>query len=398
MLLSDPHGQLDAALSAEALDLPESGIIEIMKYGWNREGLIRLWVGEGHMPTPDLIVAETARSMAAGETFYTENRGIPEVRDALARYHERLFGGGFDPEMFYITGSGMQSIQIAVRAVATKGDEVVLPSPAWPNFPAAVRSVGAVPVEVTLDFDPGGWRLDLDRFFDAVTERTTALFVITPGNPTGWVMRQEEMAEIMAFARRRGLWLIADEVYTRFWYGDGPVPSFWREVQPGDRVLFTNTFSKNWAMTGWRVGWLAAAPELGQRIENLVQYSTSGVAKFMQRGCVKGLNEGEEFIALQVAQAREGREIVGEVLAGSNRVRYAPPDGAFYALFGIEGESDSRALAFRLIDEIGVGVAPGSAFGPGGEGFVRICFQRDPDQLREAMGRLAEWLVKEERQ
>jgi aspartate/methionine/tyrosine aminotransferase len=392
-LLSDPRRRLETALSPEALDLPESGILEVMKYGWDRPDLIRLWVGEGHLPTPDFIVAEASRAMAAGETFYTENRGIPELRAALARFHERLHGGRFEPEMFYVTGSGMQSIQIAVRAVASKGDEVVMPSPAWPNFPAAVRSHGAVPVEVTLDFHPDGWRLDLDRFFDAVTERTRALFVITPGNPTGWVMRQEEMAEIVAFARKRNLWLIADEVYARFWYGEGPVPSFWHEVEPGDKVLFTNTFSKNWAMTGWRVGWIAAAPELGQRVENLIQYNTSGVAKFMQRGCVVALDEGEDFIRMQVDQAKLGRRIVGEALAASNRVRYAPPEGAFYALFGVEGEPVSRDLAFRMIDEIGVGVAPGSAFGPGGEGFVRVCFQRDPVQLGEAMGRIADWLA-----
>ncbi|VAV99948.1 Aspartate aminotransferase [hydrothermal vent metagenome] len=391
-LLTDPAQRLQTALSAEARALPESGIVEVVKYGAGRPGLIPLWVGEGHLPTPDFIVAEAARSMAAGETFYTEQRGLAELRHALAKFHQRQFGGRFDPEMFHVTGSGMQAIQMAVRAVATKGDEIVLPSPAWPNFPAAVRAQGAVPVEVPIDFGDKGWQLDIARLFDAVGPRTKAIFIISPGNPTGWVMSQEEMAEVIAFARARDLWLIADEVYSRFYFGDGPSPSFWHEVEPGDKILFTNTFSKNWAMTGWRVGWIAAAPELGQVIENMIQYSTSGVAKFMQRACVTALEEGEAFIAAQVAQAIQGRQIVSEALSSSNRLRYASPDGGFYGFFGIAGEPHSRSLAFRLIDEIGIGVAPGSAFGPGGEGFVRICFQRDPAQLQDAMDRIAQWL------
>jgi len=391
-LLSDPGRQLAPALSPEARALPDSGIIDVIKYGAGRANLVPLWVGEGDLPTPEFITAEAARSLAAGETFYTDQRGIPELREALAQFHQRQFGGKFDADMFLVTGSGMQSIQIAIRAVASKGDEIVLPSPTWPNFPAAVISQGAVPVEVPIGYAQNGWKLDIGRLFDAVGPKTRAIFVISPGNPTGMVISQSEMAQIIDFTRRHDLWLITDEVYSRFFYGDGPVPSFWHEVEPGDKVLFTNTFSKNWAMTGWRVGWIAAPPELGQTLENIIHYNTSGVAKFMQRACVVALEEGEDFIAAQVAQAKAGRQIVGEALAGSNRVRYAPPDGAFYGLFGVDTEPDSRTLAFRLIDEIGIGAVPGSAFGPGGEGFVRICFQRNPAQLTDAMGRIADWL------
>lgn len=390
-LLSDPQNRLLNSLSEEAQSLPESGIIDAIKYGYGRKGLIPLWVGEGHLPTPEFITAEAARSMAAGETFYSEQRGIPEVREALAAYHRRLFGGEFSADMFCLTGSGMQSIQMAVRAVASKGEEIVMPSPTWPNFPAAVQSHGAIPVEVPLTFAPDGWKLDLNQYFDAVTPKTKALFLISPGNPTGWVMSQEQMAEVMAFARERDLWVISDEVYSKFYFGEGSVPSFWHETQPGDKILFTNTFSKNWAMTGWRVGWIATAPEIGQTMENLIQYNTSGVAKFFHRACVVALEQGDEFIAQQVAQAEQGRDIVGKALSVSNKVKYAAPEGSFYAFFGIEGEDNSRELTFRLIDEAGVGLAPGSAFGPGGEGFLRICFQRDPAQLQDAMDRIANW-------
>ena len=166
-------------------------------------------------------------------------------------------------------------------------------------------------------------------------------------------------------------------------------PSYLDVMEPEDRILFVNTFSKNWAMTGWRMGWIMAHPSLGQTLENLIQYSTSGVAQFMQRAGVVALEQGEAFVAQQVARARAGRDIVADALAATGRCRFAPPQGAFYLLFAIEGEGDTRAAAKRLIDEAGVGLAPGTAFGAGGEDFLRLCFARDAGQLRIAADALA---------
>jgi aspartate/methionine/tyrosine aminotransferase len=195
--------------------------------------------------------------------------------------------------------------------------------------------------------------------------------------------------ELLALARRHGLWIIADETYSRFWYEAGlRAPSFYDVMAPDDRVLFVNTFSKNWAMTGWRMGWIAAHPSLGQTIENLIQYSTSGVAQFMQRAGVVAIDQGEDFIVQQVARARASRDAVCGVLAASGRCRFAVPSGAFYLLFAVEGETDTRRLAFRLIDEASVGLAPGTAFGPGGEAFLRLCFARDPQRMAEAAERI----------
>jgi aspartate/methionine/tyrosine aminotransferase len=185
------------------------------------------------------------------------------------------------------------------------------------------------------------------------------------------------------------LWIIADETYARFWYNEGPrAPSFYDIMAADDRVLFVNTFSKNWAMTGWRIGWIAAHPALGQHVENLIQYATSGVAQFMQRAAVVALDRGDEFIAYQVARARASRDVACEVLARNGRCTFAVPSGAFYLLFAVDGETDSRRLAFRLIDEAAVGLAPGSAFGPGGEGFLRLCFARAPEQVADAADRI----------
>src|SRR5262245_23430110 len=380
-----------ARLRRAARDAPESGIVEAMDYGRRRGGVMGLWAGEGDLSTPAFISDAAARALAAGETFYTWQRGIPELREALARYHTRVYGRTFAAEEFFVTGSGMQAIQIALAMTAGDSDEVIIPTPTWPNAAAATGVIGARPVAVPMSFGNDGWTLDLDRLAAAITARTRALVVVSPSNPTGWTASRDELAALIALARRHGLWIIADETYARFWYGDGErAPSFYDVMAADDRVLFVNTFSKNWAMTGWRVGWIAAHPALGQTIENLIQYSTSGVAQFMQRAAVVAIENGEPFVAHQVARTRASRDVVCGVLARSGRCTFALPEGAFYLLFAVDGVADTRRLAFRLIDEAAVGLAPGSAFGPGGEGFLRLCFARDPAQVASAVERIVE--------
>ena len=388
----EAQNSLIAALRDEARLSPDSGIIEIANYAWGRSDVIPLFAGEGDLPTPQFICDAASRSLAAGETFYTWQRGIPELRQALADYHQRHFGRPFTSERFFVTGSGMQAIQIAVSCVAGKGDEVVIPSPAWPNMAAALSVAGAVPVAVPLVLEADRWTLDLDQLFNAVTPASKAIFINSPANPTGWTATEDEIRTVLDFARRQGLWVIADEVYSRFVYDRTRAPSFYDFIEESDRVIFVNTFSKNWAMTGWRIGWISAPPELGQIIENLIQYSTSGVATFMQRAAITALTEGEEFADQQVARAAEGRDIICDALAGSNRVRFARPEGAFYLLFSVDGESDTARLALRLVDEAGIAMAPGTAFGPGGEPYLRICFARKAEDMREVASRLTNWL------
>ncbi|GIK79589.1 MAG: pyridoxal phosphate-dependent aminotransferase [Pseudorhodoplanes sp.] len=392
--MSETVTPLVAALRADARQAPESGIVEAMNYGRRRGGVMGLWAGEGDLPTPAFIAEEAARALAAGETFYTWQRGHPKLRQALADYHVRLYGQPFDPEQFYVTGSGMQAIQIAVAMTTGAGTEMIVPTPAWPNAAAACGVAGARPVCVPMTFGNDGWSLDLERLSAAVTPRTRALFVVSPSNPTGWTATPQELTALLSLARKHGLWIVADETYARFWYGEGPrAPSFFDIVDPEDRIIFVNTFSKNWAMTGWRMGWIAVHPSLGQVVENLIQYSTSGVAQFMQRAGIVALERGDAFIAQQVARARASRDIICEALTRTGRCRFAPPMGAFYVFFKVDGETDTRRLVFRLIDEAQVGLAPGSAFGPGGEEFVRLCFARDPAQIRDAGERIARVLA-----
>jgi len=385
----------EASIRREALDAPESGIVEVMNHGRDREGLIPLWVGEGDLPTPAFIGEAATRSLAAGETFYTWQRGIPELRAALARYITRLYGHAVSPERFFVTGSGMMALQTAVRMLSGNGDEVIVPTPAWPNFMAAVGIAGARAVPLPMQLEAHGWLLDLDSLAAAVTPATRVLVINSPSNPTGWTATKDELKAILALARRHNLWIVADEIYGRFVYGGAPrAPSFRDVMEDGDRIIFVQTFSKNWAMTGWRMGWIEADPALGTVIENLIQYSTSGVAAFMQRAGVTALDHGESFVAHQVERARHGRDIVCRGLAATGTARFAEPAGAFYLFFAVDGVADTRRFAMRIVDEAAVGLAPGTAFGPGGERYLRLCFARKADDLEEAMRRLSTVLAR----
>ncbi len=382
------------SLSPRALAAPESGIVEVVNYARGRDGLLPLWVGEGDLPTPDFINRAAMAALAAGETFYTWQRGIPELRQALSDYYARHFGVSLPPEHFYVTGSGMQAIQLSVQAITSPGDEMIYLTPAWPNIAAALEIAGARCVGVPLQFEGGKWTLDLERLEAAATPRTKGLFINTPSNPTGWTATRKDLSDILALARRHGLWIMADEIYARYHYAGGRAPSFLDVREPDDRILFVNSFSKNWSMTGWRVGWIVAPPETGQVMENLVQYSTSGVAQFMQKGAVAALNEGDDFVRSNIEKATRSRDILCDALIATNRVETLKPDGALYAFLKIDGVTDSRQAALYIVDKTGVGLAPGTAFGKGGELFLRACFLRDPAQVADAAGRLSDYILR----
>jgi aspartate/methionine/tyrosine aminotransferase len=382
------------SLSPRAVSAPESGIVEVVNYARGRDGLLPLWVGEGDLPTPDFISRAAMDALAAGETFYTWQRGIPQLRDALSDYYARHFGISLPAEHFYVTGSGMQAIQIAVQALTSPDDELVYLTPAWPNIAAALEIAGARSVGVELQFEGGKWAVDLNRIEAAITPKTRALFINTPSNPTGWTATKRDLADILELARKNDLWIMADEIYARYFYAGTRAPSFLEIMVPGDKVIFVNSFSKNWSMTGWRVGWIVAPPETGQVLENLIQYSTSGVAQFMQKGAVAALNEGDGFVEANIRKAALSRDILCDALIATNRVETLKPDGALYAFLKIDGVTDSRKAALDIVDKTGVGLAPGTAFGAGGELFLRACFLRDPLQVEAAADKLCDYILK----
>ncbi|MEE8270694.1 MAG: pyridoxal phosphate-dependent aminotransferase [Alphaproteobacteria bacterium] len=382
------HGLLGSVRPAIA-DLPESGIVELVNHGREKPGLAQLWIGEGDLPTPGFIADAAVQALRDGHTFYTHQRGIPPLRQGIADYLSRVYGVAVDGERVFVTVGGMQAIKLSMQALVGEGDEVAIVSPVWPNIYAAVEIMGGVVRPVPLALSGEGWRLDLDRLFEACGSRTRAIFINSPGNPTGWMMSRDDMVRVRDFARARGLWIVSDEVYGRLTYERDRAPSFLEIMAPDERLIVVNTFSKNWSMTGWRVGWVVASAELGQVYENLVQFNTSGTATFLQYGALAAIRDGEPVVQALRERCRAGRDIVCDALATLLRVRYQRPSGSFYLFFSVDGEPDSRALAFRLVDEANVGLAPGSAFGPGGQGYLRLCFAASHDLLERAMERLA---------
>jgi aspartate aminotransferase len=295
-------------------------------------------------------------------------------------------------ERIQITASGMTAVSVALAATVRAGDRVVLHSPSWPNVGNAARLRGAQVDELALTALPeGGFRMDFDRL-DTMLQGARAFILNTPNNPTGWTATRDELATILDIARRRRVWLISDEVYSRLIYdGAAAAPSLLDIAEPDDRVIVCNSFSKTWVMTGWRLGWLVVPEGTRDAITELVEVTHSGVAPFIQHAGLAAVHDTDAVERFR-AHCATGRALTGDALSGLNGVRHVPPDGAFYAFVGVEGLSDSLALAKRLVTEHRVAVAPGVAFGEAGEGYLRICFAQSAERIERAMGRLRDGL------
>lgn len=381
--------RLRAPIRPEIESLEESRIAEVWKLGFEIPDVIGLWVGEGDLPTPAFICDAATEALRRGETFYTHKRGIPELRQALVDYHRTLYGVTLADDRIAITSSGMNAMMLAMESLVGAGDNAICVTPVWSNIFATIQIMGAAVRHQPLDPTPTGWRLDLDRLFATCDERTRVIYIASPGNPTGWVMPRAQQQALLDFARRRGIWIVADEVYARLVYDGTPAaPSFLSLIEPDDAVVIVNSFSKAWAMTGWRIGWMIMPPRLTHAVDKLIEFNTSGAQPFLQRGCVAAVTQGEPFVAEMVARYRAGRELVLQRLGGMSRVRIVRPEAAFYVMFGVDGMGDGVAFAKRLVHEARVGLAPGSAFGPGGEGHLRLCFASSCERLSQAMDRL----------
>lgn len=394
---SGPAGGSAAAAAAlpglreQVTGITSSQIRAIADLGEGLEGVIPLWFGEGDTATPEFIRAAAAESLARGETFYTPNRGIAPLRQAIADYLTGLHARPVALDRVTATLSGMNAIMLVLQTMVGPGDKVVIVGPLWPNVREAVRILGGEPVELPLHLDPGSGRfgLDLDRLLDACDARTRAIFVNSPGNPTGWVMPDQQVAALVQAARSRGLWLLADEVYSRLVYdGASHAPSFLDHAGPDDPVVVINSFSKAWSMTGWRLGWVVAPAAMGALLGKLMEYNVSCAPSFVQQGGIAALTRGEDYVAGLVARYGRARRLVVDALSQMRRVRVAQPEGAFYAFFSVEGEGDSVALAQRILRQTRVGLAPGLAFGDAGEAHLRLCFAASEALLNEAMERL----------
>ena len=375
--------------------LTASKIREVADANLGDPNVLAFWAGESDEPTPEFIRRAGIDSLAAGETFYSQNLGIPELRAALARYLTRL-RRPTAPEQVALTSAGVSALMLASQLLVEAGDRVVEVVPLWPNLQEIPKILGAHVTTVPLGFSREGWRLDLDRLLDALTPGTRALYVNSPNNPTGWTATRAAQRAILEHCRRHGIWIFADDAYERLCFEQptGVAPSFLDIAETQDRVLSANTFSKSWLMTGWRLGWLAVPASLTADLAKLIEYNTSCAPVFVQRAGVVALEHGEPVIARTLARLRTARDYLMNALAGIERVEAARPAGAMYAFMRIAGMRDSLEFCKRLVAEHGLGLAPGSAFGPEGEGYVRWCFAASEERLAEGVARLRRALAR----
>ncbi len=370
--------------------LPASKIREVANAGIGRDDVLAFWFGESDAVTPEPVRRAAADSLAAGETFYAHNLGLPELREALAAYTAALHpavGSG----RIAVTSSGVNALMLAMQLLLDPGDEAVAVVPLWPNLEAQAQIMGARLRRLALRPQQGRWRLDLDELRATVTPATRVLIVNAPNNPTGWTLTRAEQRAILEHCRHTGTWIVADEVYERLYYaGDAAAaPSFLDLAAAEDRLVVVHSFSKSFLMTGWRLGWMVVPQGELEALGKLIEFNTSCAPVFVQRGGLAALRLADQTVPALAAHLRGCRDTLAAALAGLPGIEAAAPDGGMYLFLRVAGQQDSLALARRLVRDHGLGLAPGAAFGPEGEGWLRWCFAaRDPQRLLAGVQRL----------
>lgn len=378
-------------------NLEASKIREVANAGMGRSDVLAFWFGESDEGTPEPVRQAAIDSIARGETFYSHNLGLPELREAIAAYASALHGP-VDAQRIAVTSGGVNALMIAVQALVEAGDEVVAVTPVWPNLTAQPTVLGAYVRCVPLRAQAGAWTLDLQALLNAVTPTTRLLIVNAPNNPTGWTLTRAEQQAILDHCRRTGTWILADEVYERLYYEatpNGCAPSFLDIAAPEDRLVVAQSFSKSFLMTGWRLGWLVLPPLSVDAVGKLIEFNTSCSSVFSQRAGLAALAHADEITPPLVAHLRRCRDTLLPLLGALPQVEVASPRGGMYAFFRLHGFDDSLDVARRLVAEAGLGLAPGNAFAPEAQGWLRWCFaSKDTARLEAGVQRLQHWLSK----
>ena len=375
-------------------ELASSMIRDVANAGMGNPDILRFWFGESDQPTPMFIRQAAIASLESGETFYSQNLGRPYLREAIAAYLSRLHERDIPPGRIAAVGSGVSALMIASQLVLSPGDRVVAVTPLWPNVVEIPRILGARVTRVPLAVADGRWSLDLERTLGALTPDTRLLIVNSPNNPTGWTIEDEAVDVLLAHCRRHGIWVLADDVYERLVYDPErrSAPSFLRRYEPGDRIISSNSFSKAWTMTGWRMGWLVAPETLMDDLAKLIEYNTSCILEPAQRAGAVAVAGGEAEIARLRSRLADSRRVLVDGLRRLPGVDVPDAGGAMYAFFRIAGHDDTLALARRLVREASLGLAPGAAFGPEGQGWLRWCHAVSVGAIEAGLERLERFL------
>jgi hypothetical protein len=386
-----------ASLAKSVQNVPHSRIRELADIAFGMTGVLRLYFGESNQPTPAAIKQAAVDALASGHTLYTENAGTLSLRQALAAEYLRLQNVELDARReIVVTASGVQALNVAIRCVLDPGDEAIVLTPAWPNGASNIAMANARVIEVAQPLCGDRYEIDWDGLEAAVSARTRLLLYTSPSNPLGWVATEADQKRLLDFCRKHNLWLLADEVYDRLWYETErlgtPVPSILRLATRDDGVIVVHSFSKTYCMTGWRLGWLVARADLAAKATQLNEFIISCAAGFTQKAAESALKSGDGEVAAMLTRLRHQRDFCMEALSGMRGVTVPRPEGAFYVFPRIAGLTDSFDFCKRLLIETKVGIAPGVAFGKGGEGSVRICYAADMSVLEPAMERLRGFL------
>jgi len=382
-------------LSRPAVQQLQSSLIrDVANAAMGRTDVLPFWFGESDQPTPQFIRDAAIASISSGETFYSQNLGRPYFREAVASYLSTLHGTPIDVNRIAAVGSGVSGLMLAMQLVVSAGDRVVAVTPLWPNIVEMPKILGATVDRVPLKVENGRWSLDLDGLLAALTPDTRMVVINSPNNPTGWTIEDHEVDAILAHCRKHGIWVLSDDVYERLVHDPSrkSAPSFLARYQPGDRILSVNSFSKAWSMTGWRVGWIVAPDVLADDLAKIIEYNTSCILEPVQRAATIALQQGEPAVATMRERLTATRTLLVDALRALPGVVVPDAGGAMYAFFRIEGQDDTLALAKRLVNEAGLGLAPGGAFGPEGNGWLRWCHAQAPEKLVDGVERLRKFL------
>ena len=378
--------------------LQASKIRELANAGLGRSDVLAFWFGESDEVTPDFIRQAAIDSLQAGETFYAHNLGLPELRESISAEMVKRHGLDIGRHRIAVTSGGVNALMLAMQALVDAGDEVLVITPVWPNLTAQPQILGAQLRTLSLEPTKGRWELPLEKLLNSITADTRLLVLNSPNNPTGWTLNRQEQQAILEKCRSTGTWILADEVYESLYFLDSQnhcAPSFLDIAQTDDRLVVAHSFSKSFLMTGWRLGWLVMPPEMTQHMGKLIEFNTSCASVFVQRAGLVALKRAEEVTPRVVSHLRLCRDTLADALKGVDQLEFALPDGGMYLFLRLPEGMDDFQIAKRLVQEAGLGLAPGSAFASEAQGWLRWCFaSKELDRLRLGAERLDSWLSK----
>jgi aminotransferase len=379
-------------LSRRVAGLKPSGIRKFFDIAATMKDVISLGVGEPDFTTPEPVLEAGVRSLRAGETHYTSNAGKLELRQAIADHLIKLYDVHYDPvQEILITVGVSEALYLVMNALLDPGDEVIIPTPCFVSYQAEVILAGGVPVEVP-SHPEDNFQLDPEEIRSAITARTKIIFIGYPNNPTGAVASREVLLEVAKIAEEHNLLIISDEIYDRLVYQHEHVCVPALSEATRRRTILLGGFSKDYAMTGWRIGYACAPSEIIQGMTRIHQYTIMSAPTTAQDAALQALTAGEKYVQEMVAEYDRRRRLIVD---GFNKLGLSTfePHGAFYAFPNVSASGmNDEIFAETLIREEQVAVVPGNAFGPGGEGFVRCCYATAYEQIEEALHRMEKFM------